>query len=88
MCVFFIIYFFPFKPSLCENGEKYIPPHVRRAEEMADAGKREARERLKKHVQGLVNRCACITVTSPVYCLEMERLLQELNRKQGVGLWP
>ncbi|XP_032955135.1 nucleolar MIF4G domain-containing protein 1 isoform X1 [Rhinolophus ferrumequinum] len=42
--------------SLCENGDRYIPPHVRRAEETVDAQKREERERLKKHVQGLINR--------------------------------
>ncbi|KAM7120777.1 nucleolar MIF4G domain-containing protein 1 isoform 3-T3 [Molossus nigricans] len=42
--------------SLCENGGKYVPPHVRRAEETVDAQKREERERLKKHVQGLINR--------------------------------
>ncbi|XP_039693009.1 nucleolar MIF4G domain-containing protein 1 [Pteropus medius] len=41
---------------LCEDGEKYIPPHVRRAEETVDAQKREERERLKKHVRGLLNR--------------------------------
>ncbi|XP_023392504.1 nucleolar MIF4G domain-containing protein 1, partial [Pteropus vampyrus] len=43
---------------LCEDGEKYIPPHVRRAEETVDAQKREERERLKKHVRGLLNRAA------------------------------
>ncbi|XP_024900680.1 nucleolar MIF4G domain-containing protein 1, partial [Pteropus alecto] len=41
---------------LCEDGEKYIPPHVRQAEETVDAQKREERERLKKHVRGLLNR--------------------------------
>ncbi|XP_053527880.1 nucleolar MIF4G domain-containing protein 1 isoform X2 [Artibeus jamaicensis] len=38
------------------NGEKYIPPHVRRAEEVVDAQKREERQRLQKQVQGLINR--------------------------------
>ncbi|XP_036288612.1 nucleolar MIF4G domain-containing protein 1 isoform X6 [Pipistrellus kuhlii] len=42
--------------SLCENAGKYIPPHVLRAEETVDARKKEERERLKKHVQGLINR--------------------------------
>ncbi|XP_054582269.1 nucleolar MIF4G domain-containing protein 1 isoform X3 [Eptesicus fuscus] len=42
--------------SLGENAGKYIPPHVLRAEETVDARKKEERERLKKHVQGLINR--------------------------------
>ncbi|KAK1335298.1 hypothetical protein QTO34_004883 [Cnephaeus nilssonii] len=42
--------------SLGENVGKYIPPHVLRAEETVDARKKEERERLKKHVQGLINR--------------------------------
>ncbi|XP_053409524.1 nucleolar MIF4G domain-containing protein 1 [Nycticebus coucang] len=42
--------------SLCKSGEKYIPPHVRRAAETVDAQKKEELERLKKHVKGLVNR--------------------------------
>ncbi|XP_070279672.1 nucleolar MIF4G domain-containing protein 1 isoform X2 [Myotis yumanensis] len=42
--------------SLCENAGKYLPPHVLRAEETVAAQKREERERLKKHVQGLINR--------------------------------
>ncbi|XP_064131204.1 nucleolar MIF4G domain-containing protein 1 [Loxodonta africana] len=42
--------------SLCESGQKYIPPPVRRAEEKVDAQKKEELERLKKQVKGLVNR--------------------------------
>ncbi|XP_036212044.1 nucleolar MIF4G domain-containing protein 1 isoform X4 [Myotis myotis] len=42
--------------SLCENAGKYLPPHMLRAEETVAARKREERERLKKHVQGLINR--------------------------------
>ncbi|XP_030682243.1 nucleolar MIF4G domain-containing protein 1 isoform X2 [Nomascus leucogenys] len=42
--------------SLCGSGEKYIPPHVRRAEETVDFKKKEELERLKKHVKGLLNR--------------------------------
>uniref|UniRef100_A0A8C0D1I6 Nucleolar MIF4G domain-containing protein 1 n=1 Tax=Balaenoptera musculus TaxID=9771 RepID=A0A8C0D1I6_BALMU len=42
--------------SLCENGGKYIPPHVRREEETVDAQKKEELERLKKQVKGLINR--------------------------------
>ncbi|EPQ04573.1 Nucleolar MIF4G domain-containing protein 1, partial [Myotis brandtii] len=42
--------------SLCENAGKYLPPHVLRAEETVATQKREERERLKKHVQGLINR--------------------------------
>ncbi|XP_025236927.1 nucleolar MIF4G domain-containing protein 1 isoform X2 [Theropithecus gelada] len=42
--------------SLHESGEKYIPPHVRRAEETVDFKKKEELERLKKHVKGLLNR--------------------------------
>ncbi|XP_045054659.2 nucleolar MIF4G domain-containing protein 1 isoform X2 [Desmodus rotundus] len=41
---------------LSENGQKYVPPHVRRVEEAVDAQKREERQRLKKQVQGLINR--------------------------------
>lgn len=55
-CKFCVIYFCPFKQSLCENGGKYIPPHVRRAEETVDAQRKEALERLKKQVKGLMNR--------------------------------
>ncbi|XP_010366460.1 nucleolar MIF4G domain-containing protein 1 [Rhinopithecus roxellana] len=42
--------------SRCESGEKYMPPHVRRAEETVDFRKKEELERLKKHVKGLLNR--------------------------------
>ncbi|XP_064223567.1 nucleolar MIF4G domain-containing protein 1 isoform X2 [Aotus nancymaae] len=42
--------------GLCESGEKYVPPHVRRAEETVDFKKKEEIERLKKHVKGLLNR--------------------------------
>ncbi|XP_006871363.1 PREDICTED: nucleolar MIF4G domain-containing protein 1 [Chrysochloris asiatica] len=42
--------------SLYESGEKYTPPHVRRAEEAVDAQKKEQLERLKKQVKGLINR--------------------------------
>ncbi|KAM5303633.1 nucleolar MIF4G domain-containing protein 1 isoform 2-T2 [Glossophaga mutica] len=41
---------------LSDGGEKYVPPHVRRAEVALDAQKREERQRLQKQVQGLVNR--------------------------------
>ncbi|XP_036086488.1 nucleolar MIF4G domain-containing protein 1 isoform X3 [Rousettus aegyptiacus] len=41
---------------LCEDGEKYVPPPVRRAEETVDAQKQEERERLKKRIKGLLNR--------------------------------
>ncbi|XP_054361099.1 nucleolar MIF4G domain-containing protein 1 isoform X3 [Mirounga angustirostris] len=42
--------------SLCENNGKYIPPHVRQAEETAGGQKKEGLERLQKHVRGLINR--------------------------------
>ncbi|XP_077007475.1 nucleolar MIF4G domain-containing protein 1 isoform X2 [Tamandua tetradactyla] len=42
--------------SLCESDEKYVPPHVKRAEESLDTQKKEELERLKKHVKGLINR--------------------------------
>ncbi|XP_009001011.1 nucleolar MIF4G domain-containing protein 1 isoform X2 [Callithrix jacchus] len=42
--------------SLCESGERYVPPHVRRAEETVDFKKKEELERLKKQVKGLLNR--------------------------------
>lgn len=53
---FFVIHFGALKQSLCENGEKYIPPQVRQAEETVDIQKKEQLERLKKHVKGLINR--------------------------------
>ncbi|XP_045693775.1 nucleolar MIF4G domain-containing protein 1 isoform X2 [Phyllostomus hastatus] len=42
------------RPS--DDSEKYVPPHVRRAEEAVDAQKQEERQRLQKQVQGLINR--------------------------------
>ncbi|XP_044775961.1 nucleolar MIF4G domain-containing protein 1 [Neomonachus schauinslandi] len=42
--------------SLCENNGKYMPPHVRQAEETAGGQKKEGLERLQKHVRGLINR--------------------------------
>ncbi|XP_034495988.1 LOW QUALITY PROTEIN: nucleolar MIF4G domain-containing protein 1 [Ailuropoda melanoleuca] len=42
--------------SPCENDGKYIPPHVRQAEETAGGQKKEGLERLQKHVKGLINR--------------------------------
>ncbi|KAL4826884.1 hypothetical protein H8958_012233 [Nasalis larvatus] len=42
--------------SRCESGGKYVPPHVRRAEETVDFRRKEELERLKKHVKGLLNR--------------------------------
>ncbi|KAM9592260.1 nucleolar MIF4G domain-containing protein 1 isoform 2-T2 [Trichechus inunguis] len=42
--------------SLCDSGEKYTLPHVRRAEETMDTQKKEELERLKKQVKGLINR--------------------------------
>ncbi|XP_058929679.1 nucleolar MIF4G domain-containing protein 1 isoform X3 [Kogia breviceps] len=50
--------------SLCENGGKYIPPHVRREEETVDAQKKEELERLKKQVKGLINRLSEPNVAS------------------------
>ncbi|KAM6214457.1 nucleolar MIF4G domain-containing protein 1 [Rhynchocyon petersi] len=44
------------KQSLGETGEKYVPPHGRRAEEVVDSQKKEELERLKKQVKGLINR--------------------------------
>ncbi|XP_016016460.2 nucleolar MIF4G domain-containing protein 1 isoform X2 [Rousettus aegyptiacus] len=46
----------PTAQHLCEDGEKYVPPPVRRAEETVDAQKQEERERLKKRIKGLLNR--------------------------------
>lgn len=45
-----------FLQSLAESAEKYMPPHVRRAEEPVDVPKKEELERLRKQVKGLVNR--------------------------------
>ncbi|XP_004403542.1 PREDICTED: nucleolar MIF4G domain-containing protein 1 [Odobenus rosmarus divergens] len=50
--------------SLCENNGKYIPPHVRQAEETAGGQKKEGLERLQKHVRGLINRLSEPSVAS------------------------
>ncbi|KAI5775117.1 NOM1 [Gulo gulo luscus] len=50
--------------SLCENEGKYIPPHVRQAEETASGQKKEGLERLQKHVKGLINRLSEPSVAS------------------------
>uniref|UniRef100_K7GIM2 Nucleolar MIF4G domain-containing protein 1 n=2 Tax=Pelodiscus sinensis TaxID=13735 RepID=K7GIM2_PELSI len=42
--------------SLCHNTTKYVPPSVRRADEVMDDKKREELGRLKKTVKGLINR--------------------------------
>uniref|UniRef100_A0A673TMJ4 Nucleolar MIF4G domain-containing protein 1 n=1 Tax=Suricata suricatta TaxID=37032 RepID=A0A673TMJ4_SURSU len=41
--------------NLCGNGGKYVPPHVRQAETVSGE-KKEGLERLRRHVQGLINR--------------------------------
>ncbi|XP_019598073.2 nucleolar MIF4G domain-containing protein 1 isoform X2 [Rhinolophus sinicus] len=65
--------------SLCENGDRYIPPHVRRAEETVNAQKREERERLKKHVQGLINRLSEPNMAS--ISAQLEELYMAHSRK-------
>ncbi|XP_046526162.1 nucleolar MIF4G domain-containing protein 1 isoform X3 [Equus quagga] len=65
--------------SLCENGGKYIPPHVRRAEETADAQKKEELERLKKHVKGLINRLSEANMAS--ISGQLEELYMAHSRK-------
>ncbi|KAM8774204.1 nucleolar MIF4G domain-containing protein 1 isoform 2-T2 [Rhynchonycteris naso] len=60
--------------SPCEDGIRYIPPHIRRAEETVDAQKREDRERLRRHVQGLINRLSELNMAS------ISRQLEELYR--------
>ncbi|XP_071071477.1 nucleolar MIF4G domain-containing protein 1 isoform X1 [Dasypus novemcinctus] len=46
----------PDQQNHCESSEKYVPPHVKQAEETLDTPKKEEIERLKKHVKGLINR--------------------------------
>ncbi|XP_066092595.1 nucleolar MIF4G domain-containing protein 1 isoform X1 [Saccopteryx bilineata] len=65
--------------SLCEDGKKYIPPHIRRAEETVDAQKREERERLRKHVQGLINRLSELNMAS--ISGQLEELYMAHSRK-------
>ncbi|XP_058390128.1 nucleolar MIF4G domain-containing protein 1 isoform X1 [Diceros bicornis minor] len=65
--------------SLCENGEKYIPPHMRRAEETVDAQKKEELERLKRHIKGLINRLSEPNVAS--ISGQLEELYMAHSRK-------
>ncbi|XP_008054604.1 nucleolar MIF4G domain-containing protein 1 [Carlito syrichta] len=65
--------------SLCESGEKYIPPHVRRAEETVDFRKKEELERLKKHVKGLINRLS--EPNLPSISGQLEELYMAHSRK-------
>ncbi|KAK2494131.1 hypothetical protein MC885_018997 [Smutsia gigantea] len=70
--------------SLCENGEKYIPPHVRQAEEMVDIQKKEQLERLKKHVKGLINRLSEPNMAS--ISGQLEELYMAHSRKDMNGV--
>ncbi|XP_036905405.1 nucleolar MIF4G domain-containing protein 1 isoform X2 [Sturnira hondurensis] len=62
-----------------DNGEKYVPPHVRRAEEAVDAQKREERQRLQKQVQGLINRLS--EPNLPSISGQLEELYTRHSRK-------
>nr|XP_036855260.1 nucleolar MIF4G domain-containing protein 1 isoform X4 [Manis javanica] len=70
--------------SLCENGEKYIPPQVRQAEETVDIQKKEQLERLKKHVKGLINRLSEPNMAS--ISGQLEELYMAHSRKDMNGV--
>ncbi|XP_047550552.1 nucleolar MIF4G domain-containing protein 1 isoform X2 [Lutra lutra] len=65
--------------SLCEDEGKYIPPHVRQAEETASGRKKESLERLQKHVKGLINRLSEPSVAS--ISGQLEELYMAHSRK-------
>ncbi|XP_038415760.1 nucleolar MIF4G domain-containing protein 1 isoform X1 [Canis lupus baileyi] len=65
--------------SFCENEGKYIPPHVRQAEETASGQKKEGLERLKKHVKGLINRLSEPSIAS--ISGQLEELYMAHSRK-------
>ncbi|XP_043445608.1 nucleolar MIF4G domain-containing protein 1 [Prionailurus bengalensis] len=65
--------------SVCENAGKYIPPHVRHAEETVSGQKKEGLERLKRHVQGLINRLSEPSVAS--ISGQLEELYMAHSRK-------
>ncbi|XP_073745030.1 nucleolar MIF4G domain-containing protein 1 isoform X1 [Callorhinus ursinus] len=65
--------------SLCENNGKYIPPHVRQAEETAGGQKKEGLERLQKHVRGLINRVSEPSMAS--VSRQLEELYMAHSRK-------
>ncbi|KAI5934602.1 Nucleolar MIF4G domain-containing protein 1 [Manis javanica] len=72
------------RQSLCENGEKYIPPQVRQAEETVDIQKKEQLERLKKHVKGLINRLSEPNMAS--ISGQLEELYMAHSRKDMNGV--
>ncbi|ELW69799.1 Nucleolar MIF4G domain-containing protein 1 [Tupaia chinensis] len=63
----------------CERGEKYVPPHVRQAEEALDVQKKEGLERLTKHVRGLINRVS--EPSMPSISGQLEELYMAHSRK-------
>ncbi|XP_032696099.1 nucleolar MIF4G domain-containing protein 1 isoform X2 [Lontra canadensis] len=65
--------------SLREDEGKYIPPHVRQAEETASGQKKESLERLQKHVKGLINRLSEPSVAS--ISGQLEELYMAHSRK-------
>uniref|UniRef100_M3YEB3 Nucleolar MIF4G domain-containing protein 1 n=1 Tax=Mustela putorius furo TaxID=9669 RepID=M3YEB3_MUSPF len=65
--------------SLCENEGKYIPPHVRQAEETASGQRKEGLQRLQKHVKGLINRLSEPSVAS--ISGQLEELYRAHSRK-------
>nr|XP_060485408.1 nucleolar MIF4G domain-containing protein 1 [Panthera onca] len=65
--------------SVCENDGKYVPPHVRPAEETVSGQKKEGLERLKRHVQGLINRLSEPSVAS--ISGQLEELYMAHSRK-------
>ncbi|KAG2458550.1 NOM1 protein, partial [Polypterus senegalus] len=59
--------------------EKYIPPHLQRSAETVDSKRREELERLKRSVNGLINRLSEANIAS--ICSQFEELYMAHSRK-------
>ncbi|XP_054847108.1 nucleolar MIF4G domain-containing protein 1 [Eublepharis macularius] len=67
------------KERLCHVATKYVPPQMRKSEEIMDAKKREELERLKKALKGLINRLSEPNVAS--ISRQLEEMYMANSRK-------